>query len=253
MKTAILVTARLKSTRLPMKVIKPIKGRPMIVHLLDRLKLARRPSVIIVCTSTLAQDDPLAETAQQENVQFYRGHPEDVLLRLTNAAALFDVDTVVSCTADNPFVGPEYIDRLVDFHLERGYDYSKSEGLPFGTFAYVLSYPAMVQACEIKAKTDTEVWGGYFTETGQFSWGVMQVDDPNVRWPELRLTVDTAEDFELIARIFDELYEPGKVFPLSAIVGLCRHRPDLVAINANVQQKPALSIKVKSEVVDENG
>lgn len=247
MKVAILVTARLKSTRLPMKVVKPIHGQPMIMHMLDRLRLAQRPSEIIICTSPLAQDDLLAEIAHQENVKCYRGHPDDVLLRLTNAAAQFDVDTVINCTADNPFVDPEYIDRLVDFHLEHGYDYSKSEGLPFGTFAYALSYPAMVRACGVKAKVDTEVWGGYFTETGLFSWGMMQVDDPSVRWSELRLTVDTPEDFELVTRIFDELYEPGKVFPLSAIVDLCRHRPDLVAINAHVQQKAARSIKVKIE------
>lgn len=244
MTTAILVTARLKSTRLPRKVLKPIAGRPMIGHLLDRLTLARRPNRIIICTSPLEQDDPLADVALQEGVDHYRGHPDDVLLRLTNAAAQFDVDTVVSCTADNPFVDPEYIDRLVDYHLAHGYDYTRSEGLPFGTFAYALAYPAMVRACKIKATADTEVWGGYFTETGAFSWGEMVVDDPTVRWPELRLTVDTPADFELVTRIFDELYVPGQVFPLCDVVALLRRRPDLVAINADEQQKPARPIEL---------
>lgn len=244
MKTAILITARLKSTRLPKKVIKPIHGRPMIVHMLDRLKLSRRPTEIIICTSALAQDDPLIDIAREEGVQYYRGHPEDVLLRLTNAAEEFGVDTVISCTADNPFVDPEYIDRLIDFHLEHGYDCSKIDGLPFGAFAYALSYRAMVRVCEIKAETDTEVWGDYFTEAGQFSWGVMQVNDPSVRWPELRLTVDTPQDFELVTRIFDELYKPGQVFSLAEIVALCRRRPDLVAINAGVKQKPGRKIRV---------
>ncbi len=248
MKTAILITARLKSVRLLMKVIKPVKGKPMICHMLDRLKLAQRPQQIILCTSPVEQDDPLEEIAKQESVECFRGHPDDVLLRLTNAAEKFDVDTVISCTADNPFVDPEYIDRLADFHLERNHDFSKTEGMPFGTFAYALSYQAMKQACEIKAETDTEVWGGYFTETGLFFWGTMGVNDPDIRWPELRLTVDTPEDFELITRIFDELYEPGKVFPLSAIVDLCRKKPELTAINASVRQKPGLQIKVKSDI-----
>ena len=245
MKVAILVTARLKSTRLPRKVIKPIHGRPMIAHMLDRLKLAQRPNDIIICTSPLAQDDPLVKIAQQEGVQYYRGDPDDVLLRLTNAAAEFGVDTVISCTADNPFVDPEYIDRLVDFHLKHGYDYSKIDGLPFGAFSYALAYQAMVHACEIKAETDTEVWGNYFTETGQFSWGVMQVNDPSVCWPELRLTVDTPQDFELVTRIFDELYRPGQVFSLAEIVALCQRRPELVAINSDIKQEPGRAIKVK--------
>lgn len=247
MKSAILITARLKSTRLPMKVIKPILGRPMIGHMLDRLKLAQRPCQIIICTSPIAQDEPLVDIARQEGIQCYRGDPDDVLLRLTKAAEQFGVDVVISCTADNPFVDPEYIDRLVDYHLEQGNDFTRMEGLPFGTFSYAISYTAMVKACELKAEKNTEVWGGYFTETGQFKWGTMPLDDPAVRWPELRLTVDTPEDFELVNRIFDELYEPDRIFPLRDIVALCRRRPDLVAINASIQQKAGLPIKTKLE------
>ncbi len=245
MSIAILVTARLKSTRLPMKAIKPIKERPLISHLLDRLKLAARAERIVICTSPVEQDAPLVQIAEQENVDYYLGDPEDVLLRLTEAARHFDIDTVISCTADNPFVDPEYIDRLVDFHLEHGHDFSNTEGLPFGTFSYALSRPAMEKACVIKAECDTEVWGGYFTQTGRFHWGTMQVTDPSLRWPELRLTVDTPEDFEFVSRIFDELYEPGDVFSLREIVQLCRRRPDLVAMNAGVQQKPGKPIRVK--------
>ena len=89
MKTTLTVTARLKSSRLPMKAIKPIHGRPMFCHLLDRIKLARRPQEIVVCTSPLAQDDPLEELARQENVPCFRGDPEDVLQRLTDAAEAF--------------------------------------------------------------------------------------------------------------------------------------------------------------------
>ena len=245
MSIAILVTARLKSSRLPMKAIKPIKERPLISHLLDRLKLASRAERIVICTSPVEQDAPLIEIAEQENVSYYLGDPDDVLLRLTQAARHFNIDTVISCTADNPFVDPEYIDRLADFHLEHGHDFSNTEGLPFGTFSYTLSRPAMEKACEIKAECDTEVWGGYFTQTGRFRWGTMQVTDPQVRWPELRLTVDTPEDFEFVSRIFDELYEPGKTFSLQEIVELCRKQPDLVAMNAGVQQKPGKPIRVK--------
>lgn len=245
MKTVILITARLKSTRLPKKVLKPIAGQPMFGHLIDRLKLSHRAAQIVLITSPLAQDDPLAEFAEQEGIGCYRGDPEDVLLRMTRAAEAFGADTVVSCTGDNPFVDPDYIDQLVDFHLSQGHDFTNTEGLPWGCFAYALSYPALVKACEIKTERDTEVWGGYFTQTGLFNWGTLSVTDPSVRWPELRLTVDTPEDFELVSRIFKELYRPGEVFPLSAIVALCRNRPDLVAINAAVRQKPGIPIKLK--------
>jgi spore coat polysaccharide biosynthesis protein SpsF len=246
-KTAILITARLKSTRLPMKAVRPIHGRPMFCHMLDRIKRARRPQEIIICTSPLEQDDPLAEIARQEGVQCFRGDPEDVLQRLTGAAACFGVDVVVNCMADNPFTDPEYLDRLVDFHVANRHDYSKTEGLPLGCFGYALSYPALVKACEIKAARDTEIWGSYFTETGLFRWGVLRVTDPGVAWPELRLTVDTPADFDVVTRIFDALYEPGKVFPLRDIVALCRRQPELAAINAGVQQRAAPPIQLKQK------
>jgi spore coat polysaccharide biosynthesis protein SpsF len=249
MNTAILITARLRSTRLALKVIKPIHERPMISHLIERLKRARIPQRIILCTSVLEQDDPLVEIAATEKVECFRGHPDDVLLRLTDAATKFGIDVVVSCTADNPFVDPEYIDRLLEFHVREGNDYSRSEGLPLGAFAYALSLPAMRRACELKAQTDTEVWGGYFTETGKFRWGTMSVTDPSVRWPELRLTVDTPQDFELVTRVFDELGRAGRIFSLREIVDLCRRRPDLVAINSSIQQKPGIPIRLRSDVL----
>lgn len=245
LKVAILITARLKSTRLPLKVIKPIKGKPMLCHMLDRLKLASIPEGIILCTSSVAQDDILEEIAITENVECFRGHPDDVLARITAAAKQFKVDIVISCTADNPFVDPNYIDRLAEFHINNGNDFSKIDGLPFGTFSYALSYPAMVRACEIKDEVDTEVWGGYFTETGLFKCGTLKVMEHKFKRPEIRLTVDEPEDFELILRIFDSLYIPGRIFSLEEIISLYDDNPELQELNCHVIQKPGISIKTK--------
>lgn len=245
MTCATLITVRLKSTRLPMKALKPICGRPMIAHLIDRLKLAHRPHRIILCTSTAEQDDPLESLAHQEGIDCFRGHPDDVLLRLTDAARHYAVDTVVSCTGDNPFVDPVYIDRLVDMHQSQGNDFTSIEGLPFGTFSYALAYSAMVRACSIKATVDTEVWGGYFTHTGLFQTGTLIVTDPAVRRPDLRLTVDMPQDFEVITQIFETLYTEGQVFSLEEIIRLCDERPELTQINAHITQKAARPIEVK--------
>lgn len=250
MKTAILITARLKSTRLPMKVIKLIHGKPMIVHMLDRLKLAKEPEEIIVCTSTVAQDDPLEEIAVQQGVKCFRGSPEDVLLRLTHAAEEYNVDTIINCTADNPFVDPKYIDKLYKHHIEQGNDFTKINGLPWGVFSYAISSDALVKACEIKNEVDTEVWHGYFMDTGNFKWDALEVEDKSVLWPDLRLTVDTPEDFEMVTRVFDELYDSKNIFPLRNIVDLCRRKPEIPAINENVMQKAGIPIKVKQDKID---
>lgn len=246
MKSAILITARLKSTRLPMKVIKPIHGTPMIIHMLDRLKLATIPEEIIICTSTVAQDDPLEEIAAQEGVKCFRGDPDDVLLRLTKAAEKYKVETVINCTADNPFVDPVYIDKLYRYHIEQQNDFTKINGLPWGVFSYAISPVAMQKACDIKDESDTELWHGYFMDTGHFKWGALEVEeDSRVFWPDLRLTVDVPKDFELVNRVFSELYEPGKVFSLIDVLDLCRKYPEIVAINADVMQKAGIAIKIK--------
>ncbi len=251
MKTAVLITARLKSERLPRKVLLPIHGKPMISHMIDRLKTSRRADRIILCTSPLPEDNPLVDIAQKEGIEYFRGHPEDVLRRLTDAARWFEVDLVINCTADNPFVDAVYLDRLADFHLEEENDYSFTEGLPWGTFGWTLSTSAMERACLIKDETDTEVWGGYFTETGLFRWGILRAD-PDDYQPDLRLTVDTPEDFELVTRIFDELYRPGEVFSLQQIIELCRRRPDLTAINAHIKQKRPKPIRVREKALTDD-
>ena len=247
MKSAILITARLKSTRLPKKIIKPIHGKPMIKHMLDRLKLAKSPNKIILCTSTVSQDDPLEKIANQENILCYRGDPDDVLLRLTLAAEKFDIETVINCTADNPFVDPIYIDKLYDHHINEGNEFTKIEGLPWGVFSYAISLKALKKACELKDETDTEVWHGYFMDTGDFKWSSLKVTDENVLWPDLRLTVDEPADFEMVTKIFDELYDGNKVFSLNEIVKLCRTKPEIPEINNYIMQKVGIPIKVKNK------
>lgn len=246
MKTGILVTARLKSVRLPLKALKPIHGRPMIAHQLDRLRMSEIDRIVI-CTSTMSQDDPLEVLAREEGVGCYRGHPEDVLERLTYAATEFGFDRVFVCTADNPFIDHVSLDLLMHFLSAKRLDYAQMEGLPRGAFGWAASVPAMRHACEVKDTRDTEFWPAYFMKSGLFRWSVLPAE-PSVRWPELRLTVDTPADFELTCRIFDELYQPGHVFGLSDIVELCRKSPELVQINAHVRQRQQKPIKLKSGV-----
>jgi len=214
--------------------------------MIERLRLAKTPEKIIICTSTVEQDDRLEEFAKAEGVNCFRGHPDDVLVRMRDAASVFEVDKVVSCTADNPFVDPVYIDKLIEFHDYNGNDFSKVEGLPFGTFSYLLNREAIEKACEIKDEVDTEVWGGYFTETNLFQWGILHVDDENVRWSNLRLTVDTQEDFDLVNKIFTELLDEEKgVFSLEEIIEYIKSDMSMLDINKDVKQKPGLPIKLK--------
>lgn len=248
MRKAIFITARLKSTRLPYKIIKEIMGKPMISHMIDRLKLSKLADFICICTSTNLQDDPLIKVAQENGVKIFRGHEDDVLYRLLCAAKKEKVDLIISCTADNPFVDPEYIDKLIEFHLNNNNDYSKIDGLPFGAFVYAVSFQALKKACDIKKNIDTEVWGGYFTDTGLFKCGIMLVDDKELRRPEIRLTVDYLEDFRLVEEIFGNLYRADRIFTLREIVKFLDANPQIASINTKIMQKPGIPVKIKEGV-----
>ena len=153
---------------------------------------------------------------------------------------------VVNCTADNPFVDPIYVDRLIDFHVAEGNDFTRIEGLPFGTFSYAVSRDAMFKAIALKDEEDTEVWGNYFTETGKFKWGALKVTDQNLIKPDLRLTVDTPEDFAMVTEVFKALYRPGHIFPLVQIIDFLERNPRIRLLNSHIQQKKGIPIKVKA-------
>ena len=94
MKVGYLLIGRLKSTRLPKKLLLDIKGKPIISHLLDRLKLANKINQIIICTSNLDQDKQLAKIAKDNGVECFFGDPDDVLLRMLEAANHYNLDYI---------------------------------------------------------------------------------------------------------------------------------------------------------------
>jgi len=128
MKIGFLIIGRLKSTRLPKKILLDIHGKPVIYHMIQRLKLSTKIDTIILCTSINPQDKPLEKIAKDNDIECFLGDPDDVLLRMLNAAEKFNLDYILTITADCPFVDPFYADKIVEKYLEGDiwlYNYSK--------------------------------------------------------------------------------------------------------------------------------
>jgi len=243
-KVAIFITARLKSTRLPLKAIKPILGQPMIGHMIERLKHCNiKP--IVVMTSTNPQDDPLIEIAKKYEVESFRGSEEDVLLRMRDCARKFDVDLIVSVTADDPLKEPIFIDKMVQKYMDKRFDFCRVEGLPNGCESYVVDRKALEKVCDIKDTSETEIWGPYFWEPGIFKCEVVNIKDQNILRPKYRLSVDTPEDFKLMSKVFSILSKKKEYFNVYDICKLLDENPDLVKINEKIQQRKAPKIKLK--------
>ncbi|HWE44720.1 MAG TPA: glycosyltransferase family protein [Caulobacteraceae bacterium] len=201
--------ARMSSTRLPGKVMKPLLGVPMILRQLERLRRTRMLDALVVATSDDPSDDPLAHRLQGEGVATHRGSLNDVLDRFAGAVAAFGpAEHVVRLTADCPLADPEVIDACVRLHVEGGFDYTANDHpstFPRGLDVEVMTAQALrVAASEAADPAEREhVTMFLYRRPERFSIGrlVGAEDLSRLRW-----TVDTPADFAFVERVYARLY-----------------------------------------------
>lgn len=238
----IIVQARMGSSRLPGKVLKPIMGVPMLTYLLERLRRCTEVDKIIVATTVEPQDDMLASFIEkQEGVHCYRGSEEDVLSRYYESAQKYSLDIVVRITADCPLISPQVIDEAIKCYKNipspiRYVSNIHKRSYPRGLDTEVFSYQLLQQTFE-NARDMTErehVTPFIWRQPHKFDLVdiVSEVDNSHLRW-----TVDTKEDFELVERIYEVLYPEKLDFTYEDILSLIQRQPDLTEINQNAEQK----------------
>ncbi len=121
------IQARMGSTRLPGKVLRPIAGQPLLWHVLHRLRKSHWIGESVVATSSDVGDDPIVEFCRTTATRVVRGEERDVLSCFARAAELTDADIVVGVCADAPFIDSGYIDRLVDALVQQQADFVQLE------------------------------------------------------------------------------------------------------------------------------
>lgn len=184
------------STRLPGKILRPIAGRPLLDHILGRLTALRHPARIVIATGDAKPDDVVAAFCVECSADCFRGSEQDVLARYYECARERGFDQVVRLTGDNPFTDIDELDRLIEFHLAGGYDFSCSlEELPVGVGAEVFTFGALERSfLEGLAPHHREHVDEYILENrALFRTGYLAVPRGK-RHPKVRLTVDTPED-----------------------------------------------------------
>lgn len=223
MKIGVVIQARMGSTRLPGKVLKPIAGKPLLEHVTGRLQQLRHTVQVVVATSTMARDDAVLEWCRQHAVECFRGSEEDVLDRYLACAEFYGFEVVVRLTADNPFTDVAELDRLLDLHIASGNDYTHSFGMmPLGVGAEVFSLDALRRShAEGHEPHHREHVNEYIPEHPErFCIGVLDVP-ASKRRPDLRLTVDTEEDWQRACRLAE--LAPGRWLGTEEAIALCSH------------------------------
>jgi spore coat polysaccharide biosynthesis protein SpsF len=212
--------ARMSSTRLPGKVMRPLLGVPMISHQIERLRRARRLDDIVVATSTDASDDPLADYLKSTGVAVFRGDLNDVLGRFHGAIeAMGRPDTFLRLTADCPLADPDVVDLCIDTHLKGAFDctYSSADWtFPKGLDVEVVQTRAFDQVfAEAQSAYDREhVTPFLYSHPERFSLGTVQHDPPE-RW---RWTVDEPADLAFVTEVYEALYPQKPDFRMADIL-----------------------------------
>ena len=238
MKPVAIVQARMSSSRLPGKVLKPICDDTVLGYIIDRCLQSKKLNGVMVATSDLVVDDPVAEFSASRGIPVFRGSEDDVLSRYVKAAKWKDVDVVVRITGDCPLIAPEVIDKAVALYEAESPDYAYIQGYPQGLgAAEVLSVAVLKRAWEeTEQEYDCEHVMPYLLKNPeQFKLAIKQVEPPCYR-PDLRVCVDEPADLKVVRRICEHFY-PRKDFGAYEVIQFLDNNPNVAQINKNVEQK----------------
>jgi len=240
-KIAAIIQARMGSTRLPGKVMKDLKGKPVLWHDIQRIKQSKMIDEIIIATTTEEQDQIIYEKALEWGVKAFRGSEEDVLKRYYDAAAENDVDTVVRITSDCPLIDPQIIDEIIKYYNYHNYTLVTNAGsdlenrtYPRGLDTEVFSFDVLKKAfnnAEEKYQRE-HVTPFIYENYDDIYYYKIDKDLSNYR-----LTLDTKEDYELINAIYDKLYNGEHDFYLNEIIKLLDDNKKLLKLNEKIKQK----------------
>ncbi len=240
--TAIIV-ARMGSTRLPRKSMMPLMGKPMVERLIERVSRASAVDKIVLATTELPNDDPLARLAGDLDISCFRGASEDVLKRLYDTTLWSGGDPVLQILGDNPLLPSELIDDVVNFYMCNELDYAASATtefpslgvdiakFPIGVRVEVISASAMEKcnymAQDPESREHSLSW--VYTHPEDFKVGYFPADGPwaNVARPELTFAVNYKENMDLVVQLFDLCYSVNPNFPLSTVIEAIDAHPEL--------------------------
>lgn len=245
--TGVIIQARMTSTRLPKKVLKELpygSGESILSQVVKRAKAATKVDKVIIATTTDKDDDIIVQEAAKLGVGVYRGSKENVLERYYFAARENGIDTIVRITSDCPCIDPNVIDDVLFFHFDEKNDYTSNtqhRSFPHGLDVEVFSYFALQSAYEnAKEKYEIEHVTPYIYRTHRELFRIGNVESGYNR-PDIRITVDTVEDYTLLCAVYDYLYHKKEIFGLDEIIELFSEKPWLIEINGRVMQKKAFN------------
>lgn len=247
-KTTIMIQARIGSKRLPNKVMAPIGGKPMIWHIINRLKHVKSAEQTILLTTKKHEDEVLIRIAKKHDILSFRGPTNDVLKRYFLCAEKFHADPIIRITGDCPLVDPYLIDEMISFYHSHEYDYvsnTLNPTYPDGLDVEIFSFKTLQRIEKITTKkSDREhVTAFIIKNKSRFkTYNFTNKTDMSA----LRWTVDEKQDLQLV-RIIYSLMPTNEIFSSKNVFRLFEKNPELSKINQYIIRNEGYIKSLKKE------
>jgi len=232
------IQARRSSTRMHDKIMYPLSGKPLLIRMFERVRSSKIKKEIVVATTTDIDDDKVVEICKENNINYFRGHPTDLLDRHYKAGLEFNADVVVKIPSDCPLICPNVIDEVLNFYLDHRNEYDFVSNLhpatfPDGNDVEIMPINILETAWKEADKDyEREHTTPFIRErpdrfrTGNVEWETgLNFADTH------RFTIDYKEDYEFIKKVYDELYNENNNFTLCDIMKLLDNKPEIRKIN----------------------
>ena len=228
----VILQARMSSKRFPGKVLQDLLGKPMIIRQISRIQSAKNIGKIVVATTRRQDDDLLASTLLENEIDIYRGATDDVISRYVKVIRKFQANTVVRLTADCPLVMPELLDSMIEDFSYNNWDYLSNTIFPTypdGLDIEIFSAKSLITLYSMKL-TDPEkehVTLGFHNRKKEFN---LHNYESNLDYSNLRWTVDYPEDLEFIRNVYSKFQDRMNMFGFDEVLDLIRENPGMQSI-----------------------
>jgi len=245
-RTIAIVQARLRSERLPAKVLLDLGGATALQRCLDRATGIANVSEVVVACSDRPEDELIVATARRLGFRTFRGSEMDVLGRFYGAAREGNAEAIVRLTSDCPLLDPELSgDVVAAFLASQGGDapvaYASNvmtRRLPRGLDTEILRTDALEEAHRMATRPEEREHVTAYLYRNPLKFRLLDVSYEPADLSHHRWTLDTLEDYRLLFAIYERLGPSASEARLRDVLGVLEREPDLVKINAAIEQKP---------------